>query len=98
MLFIFMQGELIGVIGKVGSGKTSLLLSLLSEMRRIDGGDGGTGAVRLGSRRGIGLVTQQAWIQQGTIKDNVLMGEQFHYDRYQRAIEASALHDDLKVK
>lgn len=32
-----MQGELIGVIGKVGSGKSSLLSAITAEMRKRQG-------------------------------------------------------------
>lgn len=35
ILLTYTQGELIGVIGAVGSGKSSLLLSILNEMRII---------------------------------------------------------------
>ena len=35
ILLTYTQGELIGVIGAVGSGKSSLLLSILNEMRIV---------------------------------------------------------------
>lgn len=53
--------------------------------------------MRIGSTKGMGLVSQQAWIQQGTLKDNVLMGQPFRFDRYTQALYASALSDDIQV-
>ena len=51
----------------------------------------------MGSDQGVGLVSQQAWIQQGTLKDNILMGKPYEWTRYNTAVEASALSDDIKV-
>ena len=36
------QGQLVGVVGKVGSGKSSLLAAITAEMRRADGQVGHT--------------------------------------------------------
>ncbi len=36
-LSVFIQGQLVGVVGKVGSGKSSLLAAITAEMRRKDG-------------------------------------------------------------
>ncbi|XP_067942774.1 ATP-binding cassette sub-family C member 10-like [Watersipora subatra] len=89
------QGMLLGVIGAVGSGKTSLLMSMLNEMRLLRA-DNSAQKVSLGTSAGIGLVTQQAWIKQGTIRENILMGSQMQWMRYNEALECSALADDVK--
>ena len=36
-LSVCIQGQLVGVVGKVGSGKSSLLAAITAEMRRKDG-------------------------------------------------------------
>eukprot|EP01052_Picozoa_sp_SAG31_P028191 SAG31_NODE_2699_length_5225_cov_2.190987_4_plen_556_part_00 len=82
------RGELVAVIGSVGSGKSSLLAAALGEMRRT----GGTHTVR-------GTVTycsQQPWLASGTLRDNVLFGAAFERDRYWSAIRASGLLPDLE--
>jgi len=56
------------VIGRVGSGKSSLLYSLLNEMSPTDSvglSAANTSGVSLGTNKGVAIVTQEAWIQQG---------------------------------
>jgi ABC-type bacteriocin/lantibiotic exporter with double-glycine peptidase domain len=60
------QGDLIGVVGKVGSGKSSLLDAFLGELDKVSG--------QIFVRdpyAGIGLVMQEHWLQKGTVRDNV---------------------------
>lgn len=40
---------------------------------------------------------QRAWIQNATLRDNVLFGSPYDPERYQRVLAACALTDDLKV-
>ena len=46
----------------------------------------------------LALVSQQTWIFNGTIRDNILMGSQFDSAWYQEVIQACALASDLKVE
>ncbi|XP_074640753.1 ATP-binding cassette sub-family C member 10-like [Tubulanus polymorphus] len=86
------RGELIGIIGKVGSGKSSLLSAILSEMRRVDG------SITVANlNNGFGFVGQESWIQHATIRDNILFGRDFNRKRYENVIQACALIDDLKI-
>ncbi|KAK8565475.1 hypothetical protein V6N12_059037 [Hibiscus sabdariffa] len=60
------KGELTAIVGTVGSGKSSLLASILGEMHKI------SGKVKLcGSTA---YVAQTSWIQNGTIQENILFG------------------------
>ena len=45
----------------------------------------------------LALVSQQAWIFNGTVRDNILMGSEFDSAWYKEVIEACALASDLKV-
>ena len=67
--FTIMKGEFVGIVGRVGSGKSSVLKALLGEMQR----EGGQLAFKI-PHNGIGYVQQDTWIQQGTVKDNILYG------------------------
>lgn len=40
---------------------------------------------------------QQAWIQNATLKDNILFGQAPNEEKYQNALEACALKTDLEV-
>jgi ATP-binding cassette subfamily C (CFTR/MRP) protein 10 len=82
----------VGVIGKVGSGKSSLLSAVLAEMKRLQG----TISVR-GLRQGFALAAQEAWIQNATVRDNILFHQPYNTARYEAVIWACALADDLKA-
>jgi ABC-type multidrug transport system fused ATPase/permease subunit len=54
-----------------------------------------SGSVKLGGS--IGYCPQSAWIQNATIRDNVLFGRPFDEDRYWKAIKDSCLEHDLEL-
>ncbi|KAM3864489.1 multidrug resistance-associated protein 1 [Diretmus argenteus] len=83
------EGSLVAVVGHVGSGKSSLLSALLGEMEKLEG----TVAVK-GS---VAYVPQQAWIQNATLKDNIVFGQERKERWYQRVVEACALLPDLEI-
>ncbi len=82
-------GGLVAIVGTVGAGKTSVLSALLGEMEKLKG--------RVVMRGSVSYVPQQAWIQNATLKDNVLFGQSFEQDKYNLVIRNSALEDDLKM-
>uniref|UniRef100_A0A914CJU3 Uncharacterized protein n=1 Tax=Acrobeloides nanus TaxID=290746 RepID=A0A914CJU3_9BILA len=84
------KGELIGVVGRVGSGKSSLLAAISGEMHRLEG------SCKVVSSS-IGYVPQQSWIQNKTLKDNVLFYKLYDEDYYNKTIDTCALRDDLKM-
>ena len=64
---------MIGICGHVGSGKTTLLLAALGQLRLISGQ-----VTRDGS---CAYVSQEPWILNDTLKENVLFGEYFDSKR-----------------
>ena len=85
------KGACVGVIGGVGSGKSSLLSCLSGEMHH-----------KLGARIKISgstaYVSQRAWIPSMTVKESILFGaEEFDQERYQEAIKYSCMADDLRI-
>ena len=72
--------ELVAVIGTVGSGKTSLLAALAGDMRQTNG------EVTLGASRA--FCPQYAWIQNATVKQNILFGKEFDKQWYADVIKA----------
>ncbi|XP_069101813.1 multidrug resistance-associated protein 1-like isoform X2 [Argopecten irradians] len=83
------DGELVAVVGLVGSGKSSLLSALLGEIPRIQG--------RVTIKGSTAYVPQEAWIQNMTLKDNVLYGSQYRNKRYRKVIKACQLLPDLSI-
>lgn len=88
------QRSFTAVIGKVGSGKSSLLLSLLNEMTRVEG----TIAVdpKLFAK-GVGYVSQEPWVRDTSIRENILFGKQMDPELYHRVVDACALTADFKL-
>ncbi|CAH3114175.1 unnamed protein product [Pocillopora meandrina] len=83
------QGELHIVVGPVGAGKSSLLMTILGELPVSEGIKKVHGKV--------GYASQQAWIFNATVKENILFGKDFDEDRYQQVIECCALKKDLEL-
>ncbi|XP_034818031.2 ATP-binding cassette sub-family C member 10 isoform X6 [Pan paniscus] len=86
------KGMLVGIVGMVGCGKSSLLAAIAGELHRLRGHV----AVQ-GLSKGFGLATQEPWIQFATIRDNILFGKTFDAQLYKEVLEACALNDDLSI-
>uniref|UniRef100_A0A672I6Q9 ATP-binding cassette, sub-family C (CFTR/MRP), member 2 n=1 Tax=Salarias fasciatus TaxID=181472 RepID=A0A672I6Q9_SALFA len=82
-------GQLVAVVGAVGSGKSSLISALLGEMHSTKG--------FINIQGSIAYVPQQAWIQNATLKDNVLFGSPNDERRFKEVIKACALEPDLEL-
>ncbi|KAJ8304060.1 hypothetical protein KUTeg_017643 [Tegillarca granosa] len=81
------NGELIAVIGPVGAGKTSLLLTLLGELPSSEGSIVVNGT--------LGYISQQPWVVSGTLQENILFGCDYDADKYKHVIEACALNKNI---
>ncbi|KAF9566632.1 hypothetical protein EC968_003681 [Mortierella alpina] len=83
------RGQLVAIVGAVGSGKSSLLNALVGEMRRT------SGSMEFGGT--IGYCPQSAWIQNATVKDNILFGLPLDEARYRKVIKDCALERDIQI-
>ncbi|XP_032030721.1 multidrug resistance-associated protein 1-like [Hylobates moloch] len=82
------EGALVAVVGQVGSGKSSVLSAILGEMEKL------TGVVQ---RKGsVAYVSQQAWIQNCILQENILFGSIMKKEFYEQVLEACALLPDLE--
>ncbi|XP_022222546.2 ATP-binding cassette sub-family C member Sur isoform X2 [Drosophila obscura] len=85
------KGKLTVVVGKNGSGKTSLLSALLMEMPLL------AGNMFWHKTSTISYVSQQPWLLNDTIRENILFGESFRPSRYDFVIQACALKPDIEI-
>ena len=69
------------IIGQVGSGKTTILHSVMEETKLCSGKQTVAGS--------IAYVEQESFIISGTIKENIIMGLKFDKDRFDQAIKSS---------
>lgn len=83
------KGEFLGVVGGVGSGKTSFLASLAGEMRKVRGE-----AIIGGSKA---YCPQNAWIQNATVEANITFGQELDEEKFKRVVEACSLRHDLEI-
>lgn len=86
----FRKGYKVAICGSVGSGKSSFLCSILGEIPRILGS-----VIKVyGSKA---YVPQSAWMQTGTVRDNILFGKEMNRGFYENVLEACALNRDIKM-
>lgn len=83
------RSTLCAIVGKVGAGKTSIISALLGEMEKLSGDVNTIGS--------IAYVSQQAWIQNASLRDNILFGSPMERKRYDRVITACALKPDIQM-
>jgi ABC-type multidrug transport system fused ATPase/permease subunit len=89
MNFQIRRGELVAVVGAVGSGKSSILASLLGEMHLQ------SGFVRCSGS--IAYCDQRPWILNDTVQGNILFGKPYNETKFDMALYAANLEDDIKV-
>ncbi|XP_072393688.1 ATP-binding cassette sub-family C member 4-like [Diabrotica undecimpunctata] len=82
------DGQLIGIIGPVGSGKSSLLQTLLGEL------DITQGDMRVQGQ--ISYASQEPWVFAATVRQNILFGEEYDKKRYNEVIQACSLEKDFE--
>ncbi|KAH8032657.1 hypothetical protein HPB51_026170 [Rhipicephalus microplus] len=80
-------GSLVGVVGFVGSGKSSLLSAILGDMHVIEG--------RVTSTGRIAYAPQLPAIHNMTVRDNILYGNALDMDFYHRVIRSCQLTNDF---
>ncbi|KAG1791532.1 P-loop containing nucleoside triphosphate hydrolase protein [Suillus plorans] len=83
------KGELVGVLGRVGSGKSSLLSAIIGDMRKAEG------EVALSGN--VAYAAQNPWILSASVRDNILFSHEYDEVFYNLVIEACALKPDLEL-
>ncbi|XP_018491426.1 ABC transporter C family member 7 isoform X2 [Raphanus sativus] len=87
--FKIRQGMNVAVCGTVGSGKSSLLSSILGEVPKV------SGSLKVCGRKA--YIAQSPWIQSGKVEENILFGKPMEREWYERVVEACSLNKDLEV-
>ncbi|RLN27281.1 hypothetical protein BBJ28_00021082 [Nothophytophthora sp. Chile5] len=82
------KGDLAIVHGAVGAGKSSLCSALLGEMEKV------SGSVFVRGR--VAYYSQQPWIQNRTIRENIVFGQPFNRGWYESVVQSCGLIPDLE--
>ncbi|KAJ2394325.1 hypothetical protein GGI23_004732 [Coemansia sp. RSA 2559] len=101
----FPAGKLSLVGGPTGSGKSSLLASFVGEMDLVSGkicvpispmpADSSFTSVPGYGLDQIAYVSQEPWLRNASIRDNIVFGEPYCQDRYEKVLGMCALRPDL---
>ncbi|BFZ09598.1 hypothetical protein BsWGS_12637 [Bradybaena similaris] len=83
------EESLVAVVGTVGSGKSSLLSAMLGDMKKLEG--------TVSVRGTVAYVPQQAWIQNDSVRNNILFGQAMDTELYNKCVDACALRPDLDM-
>lgn len=81
--------QLVAIVGPVGSGKTSLLHAIMRELPITRGYKDVVGRISYAS--------QEPWLFAGTVKQNILFGEEWNMKKYEKVIKVCALERDLNI-
>ena len=87
------KGELVGIVGEVGSGKSSLLEAIIDSLillnqKECDG-------IHINGK--VAYVSQIPWIQNDTIRNNIIFSKNFDKEKYNKTLELCELIEDIKI-
>ncbi|KAG8042341.1 hypothetical protein G9C98_004975 [Cotesia typhae] len=82
-------GQLVAVVGLVGSGKTSLLNAILKELPAH------TGTVDVCGK--IGYASQEPWLFAGSVRQNILFGRPWNAKKYDKVVKVCQLRRDFSL-
>ncbi|KAJ2867314.1 hypothetical protein GGH94_000943 [Coemansia aciculifera] len=106
---LFPTGQLSLIGGPTGSGKSSVLSALIGEMTLLSGqvliptsvseraSAGQFGGQTTTVLSDIAYVSQEPWLRNATIRDNILFGETYCQNRYEQVLRVCALIPDLRI-
>nr|ODN94507.1 ATP-binding cassette transporter YOR1 [Cryptococcus depauperatus CBS 7855] len=83
------KGSLTAIVGAIGSGKSSLLQGLMGEMRKTAGFVSFAGSTS--------LCAQTPWIQNATVRENILFGQPWDEERYWSVVRDACLEADFEL-
>ena len=85
------KGEIVAIVGKVGSGKSSLLSAFTNDMEKS------ALNAEINIHGKVSYVPQQAWMQNATLQYNVTFGQRYNEKMYHKVLDACALKPDLEI-
>ena len=83
------KGELVAIVGRVGSGKTALCAAFLGELKKWSG--------NVTMKGSLAYIAQTPFILNETLRQNIVFGGDFDEALYKRAIKGSCLEHDLEA-
>jgi ABC-type multidrug transport system fused ATPase/permease subunit len=99
-------GEVVAIVGPVGSGKSALIKGLLGELTPVPrivvagsseevGSEGLIDKPSVVMEGNAAYCSQEAWLPKGTIRDAIVFGREYDEARYMAAIRDAVLDKDM---
>ncbi|XP_062142485.1 probable multidrug resistance-associated protein lethal(2)03659 [Drosophila sulfurigaster albostrigata] len=82
-------GTLLGIVGRTGAGKSSLIQAILGELR-VESGE-----IRVNGS--FSYASQEPWLFTGTVRQNILFGQEMDKRRYNLVVKNCALERDFEL-
>lgn len=83
------KGELLAVVGRVGTGKSTLVSALLGEAIKAHG--------TVIMRGSVAYAPQKPWLLNATFQENIIFGHRFDQVFYDKVLDACSLRPDLLI-
>ena len=87
--FVVNRGDVVCIVGSVGSGKSTFLQALLGNLIKQQG--------KILIRGALAYFPQQPWLLSTTIRENITFGEPWNEKLYLEVVYACALDEDLNL-
>ena len=87
-------GDLLGIVGDVGSGKTCLLNAILNNLDILNNINNTKQVILNGS---VAYVPQTPWILNDTVQNNILFFQEMDEDKYNFIVDICALKPDFQL-
>jgi len=87
--FTVRPGELMVIVGRVGSGKSSILMALMGELPIVSGD--------LTMHGRVSYASQEPWIFAGSVEENILFGAPMDEQKLKEVIQVCALTRDIEL-
>ncbi|KFH71738.1 hypothetical protein MVEG_02033 [Podila verticillata NRRL 6337] len=85
------KGEVVAIVGDVGSGKSSFVAALLGQIRQTGSGP----KLKLYGKSS--YVPQEAWLINVNLRENIIFGKDYEEERYNTVVKVCALERDLTL-
>lgn len=92
------KGEFLGIIGEVGSGKSSLLQAILNNMIILNHtSEQFRSDERIYIAGSVSYVPQVPWIENCTLKENILFNHSYNEEYYKKVLKLCELEPDIEA-
>ena len=89
------KGELVTIIGETGCGKSCLINSILNNLELLN--EDNPEVKYYNFSQNISYASQDPWIMNGTIRDNIIFYSEFNKAKYNQVVEACQLNKDFDI-